>query len=68
MPKLWVRPSTKKNAQADKLSPNWEQEWPETFLTEDYCAIEDRDFFVRGIIELPIIGTAEALRWGIWCR
>ncbi len=37
-----------------------------TFLDEDYCAIEDRDFFVRGIIHLPIIGTAETFRWGVW--
>jgi hypothetical protein len=50
----------------NKLSPNLGRERPETFLTEDYCAIDDRDFFVRGIIELPIIGTAESLRWGVW--
>ena len=37
-----------------------------TFLNEDFCAIEDHDFFVRGIIHLPIIGTAETLRWGVW--
>jgi hypothetical protein len=36
------------------------------FLNEDFCAIEDHDFFVRGIIHLPIIGTAETLRWGVW--
>lgn len=39
---------------------------PDTFLDEDYCAIEDRDFFVRGIINLPIVGTNESLRWGVW--
>jgi hypothetical protein len=39
---------------------------PETFLNEDYCAIEDRDFFVRGIVELPIVGTKETFRWGVW--
>ena len=39
---------------------------PKTFLGEDYCAIEDRDFFVRGLINLPIIGTAETFRWGVW--
>jgi len=35
-----------------------------TFLNEDYCAIEDKDFFVRGLIELPILGTAEVFCWG----
>jgi hypothetical protein len=37
-----------------------------SFLNTDYCAIEDRDFFVRGVIHLPIIGTAETFRWGVW--
>jgi hypothetical protein len=49
-----------------RLRPNWSEKRPETFLNEDFCAIEDTDFFVRGIIELPIIGTAETLRWGVW--
>lgn len=38
----------------------------DTFLDEDYCAIENRDFFVRGLIHLPIIGAAETFRWGVW--
>lgn len=38
----------------------------QTFLNEDFCAIEDRDFFVRGVIHLPIIGAAETFRWGVW--
>jgi hypothetical protein len=37
-----------------------------TFLDEDYCAINDENFFVRGLIHLPIIGTAETFRWGVW--
>jgi len=37
-----------------------------TFLDEDLCAINDEFFFVRGIIHLPIIGTAETFRWGVW--
>lgn len=50
----------------------WSKEYEEeehrlaSFLNEDFCAIEDRDFFVRGLIHLPIIGTAETLRWGVW--
>jgi hypothetical protein len=36
-----------------------------TFLDEDYCAI-DEDFFVRGVIHLPIVGTTETFRWGVW--
>jgi hypothetical protein len=39
---------------------------PNTFRNENYCAINDEDFFVRGLIHLPIIGTAETFRWGVW--
>jgi hypothetical protein len=37
-----------------------------SFLDEDYCAINDENFFVRGLIHLPIIGSAETLCWGVW--
>lgn len=37
-----------------------------SFLDEDYCAIDDEDFFVRGVIHLPIIGAAESFCWGVW--
>jgi hypothetical protein len=37
-----------------------------TFLDTDFCAIDDKDFFVRGIIHLPILGAAESFRWGVW--
>jgi hypothetical protein len=37
-----------------------------TFLDSDYCAINEEDFFVRGIIHLPIVGSAETFRWGVW--
>jgi hypothetical protein len=48
------------------LLPRWSKQRSKTFLNEDFCAIEDRDFFVRGIIHLPIIGAGETLRWGVW--
>lgn len=37
-----------------------------SFLDDDYCAVNDEYFFVRGLIHLPIIGTAENLCWGVW--
>ena len=50
----------------DSLLSGSGKEHAKTFLDEDYCAIDDRDFFVRGIIHLPIIGCAETFRWGVW--
>lgn len=37
-----------------------------SFLDSDYCAVEDEHFFVRGLIHLPIVGTVESFRWGVW--
>jgi hypothetical protein len=48
------------------LRPSWNQGRPATFLNEDYCSIEGRHFFVRGSIHLPIIGSTETFRWGVW--
>jgi hypothetical protein len=61
---------TKEHEEASRretLLPGWGQERrSRTFLNEDYCAINDQDFFVRGIIKVPIIGTAEEFCWGVW--
>jgi hypothetical protein len=38
----------------------------DTFLDPDFCSIDGKDFFIRGIINLPIIGAAESFRWGVW--
>ena len=35
-------------------------------LDEDVCVIAGEDYFIRGVIELPIIGTSEMFRWGVW--
>ena len=39
---------------------------PNTFLNEDICIVDGEYYYVRGLIELPIMGTAETLRWGVW--
>ncbi len=48
------------------LLPRWGKHHPKTFLNKDYCAIDDELFFVRGVLELPIIGSAENFVWGVW--
>jgi len=53
-------------ARRAELLPGWSRETARTFLDEDYCAIDDEYFFVRGVIHLPIIGTGETFRWGVW--
>ena len=36
------------------------------FLNSDFCTIDERDFFVRGVLAIPIIGTEESFMWGVW--
>jgi hypothetical protein len=59
-------PEHKKASGRARLLPSWSKSRRKTFLDEDYCAINDDDFFVRGIIHLPIVGAAETFRWGVW--
>ena len=35
-------------------------------LGSDLCSIDDEDFFVRGLVEIPILGTDERFAYGVW--
>jgi hypothetical protein len=35
-------------------------------LDDDLCIMDNEHFFIRGCIEIPIIGTNEHLLWGVW--
>jgi hypothetical protein len=39
---------------------------PTTFLNEDICVLDGEHYFVRGVIQLPIIGTDQTFTWGVW--
>ena len=64
-PYYWSKENEEASRHA-RLLPNWGKGRRETFLEEDFCAIEGRDFFLRGLIHLPIIGSGETLCWGVW--
>jgi len=64
-PYYW-REEDEESGRRAALMPGWNRALPKTFLNEDFCVIDDRDFFVRGIIHLPIIGAGETFRWGVW--
>lgn len=36
-------------------------------INADTCVIDDREFYVRGLIELPIVGRRETFQWIAWC-
>ena len=35
-------------------------------LSADFCTIDESVFFIRGQIEIPLIGYAELFTWGVW--
>jgi hypothetical protein len=39
---------------------------PQSELLSDTCVIENRDYFIRCVLEIPIIGHSEPLSWGVW--
>jgi hypothetical protein len=36
------------------------------FLSSDYCVVDEKHFFVRCVLQLPIIGMDDEFGWGIW--
>ncbi len=38
----------------------------DVFLTEDLCVIEDKWFYIRGCLEIPVIGHEDPFVWGVW--
>jgi hypothetical protein len=35
-------------------------------LSSDLCSIDERDFFIRGCLEIPLIDAEGAFAWGVW--
>jgi hypothetical protein len=35
-------------------------------LSEDLCTIDGREHYVRGCLEIPVIGSPEPFVWGVW--
>lgn len=35
-------------------------------LSSDVCIIDEKDLFVRGCLEIPIIGHDDCFSWGVW--
>lgn len=64
-PHYWTNEHEKSSRLAG-LAPSWSLKRGKTFLNSDFCAIADENFFVRGLIRLPIIGTSQHFCWGVW--
>ena len=36
-------------------------------LTDGQCVVDEQHFFLRGHIEIPIIGSKDVFAWSVWC-
>jgi len=48
---------------------HWADEFakdPNSLLTEDLCIIKGQDFFIHGVIEIPVHDYEYAFGWGVW--
>jgi hypothetical protein len=51
----------------EEYSPNAMLSTSRHFLSEDFCVLNDEDYFVRCVLELPIIGADGArFGYGVW--
>ncbi|MEV7086966.1 DUF2199 domain-containing protein [Streptomyces sp. NPDC093085] len=35
-------------------------------LSSDQCVVHARHYFVKGLVEIPIVGSDEVFSWGVW--
>ncbi|MGW4684841.1 DUF2199 domain-containing protein [Streptomyces sp. NPDC004244] len=49
----------------DVWSPSFESD-PNSMLSPDQCVIKGQHFFIRGLIEIPVIGSEDVFSWGVW--
>src|SRR5262245_4213740 len=43
-----------------------EQKLTIAMKSDDFCSIDDEDFFIRTILRIPIIGMDGDFAWGVW--
>jgi hypothetical protein len=49
----------------DVWDPSFETD-PDSMLSSDQCVIKASHFFIRGLIEIPVIGSEDVFSWGVW--
>ncbi|MFD5786698.1 DUF2199 domain-containing protein [Streptomyces sp. NPDC127037] len=52
-------------AAPDVWSSSFESD-PDSMLSSDQCVIKGQHFFIRGLIEIPVIGSQDVFSWGVW--
>jgi hypothetical protein len=47
---------------------NAEERDNRTVISSDQCIIDGSEFWIRGCLEIPIIGSDEVFLWGLWAN
>ncbi|MFN8439226.1 MAG: DUF2199 domain-containing protein [Caldilineaceae bacterium] len=37
-------------------------------ITDDVCVIDNNEFYIRGVLPIPVIDSDKDFRWGTWAR
>lgn len=43
-----------------------EERQSRTRKTDDICVIDGQDFFLRGVLDVPVIDLDDSFNWGVW--
>jgi hypothetical protein len=35
-------------------------------LTKEYCTVDEKDFFIQGCLEIPVLDRDDPFIWGVW--
>ncbi|WP_043674167.1 DUF2199 domain-containing protein [Streptomyces xylophagus] len=47
----------------------WDQNFADdadSMLSSDQCVIKGQHYFIKGLIEIPVIGSEDLFSWGVW--
>ncbi|MFE7424343.1 DUF2199 domain-containing protein [Streptomyces sp. NPDC057545] len=39
---------------------------PDSMLSSEQCVVRNEHFFIKGLIEIPVLGCEEPFSWGVW--
>jgi len=38
------------------------------YLSTDICVIDDSEFYIRGVLSIPVVDSGDEFRWGLWAK
>ena len=38
------------------------------YFSTDICVIDDSEFYIRGVLPIPVVNSDDEFRWGLWAK